>query len=296
MASCVVQTSSMPKLLESGIAFHNAARHGEVGAVEKAIGCFEQLENVIPKNVHVLSFLGSSNALKARYSKSVTEKRHYASLGLSKLDYAVELAPYNFVARVIRWNVGKELPELYGRRNVVAEDLRKLDAIFEESLAPDMAIEMVPAYASLIELEPSEAKWTEMKAKAENLSHLACDRRLSNYLAQLILKQESNDPIVAKAMEMMLDDVAMVPSLDKLADTLSMSPVQLIRVFKKYTGLTPMAWLRNEKLYLVRDELAKGEKVLYLAAKYGFSDHPHLSRLFKAMFGYTPIDYKRAVK
>ena len=296
MTSHVAANPNVTELAQNGVAFHNAALDGNKEAAEKAIDCFEQLEQNNPGNAYVISYLGSSNALKARYSKSPIDKMRYANLGLDKLDCAVELAPDDFVVRYIRWRVGIALPGLFGRQKTASEDLRKLDVIFKAAPLPGIAKEMVPAYTMLVEREPDNPEWVKMKAKAENLAQLANDQETDSYLTERVSMMSRKDPVVARAMAMMLEDKSTVPNLEQLADSLSMSSIQLIRLFKKETGLPPMAWLRREKLYFVRNELARGEKILYLAAKYGFSDHPHLSRHFKTMFGYTPSAYKRYAK
>ena len=124
---------------------------------------------------------------------------------------------------------------------------------------------------------------------------LACDG-LFNHTAGSEGRGRGSDSITNTVMDMMLGDVSVVPRLEDLAWSVSMSPVQLARMFKNNIGLPPMAWFMNKKLHMVRDELANGEKAQYLALKYGFSDHPHLTRRFKAMFGYTPSAYRNALK
>ena len=123
---------------------------------------------------------------------------------------------------------------------------------------------------------------------------LACDG-LFNRAAVADKKARRRDSATDRVVDMMLADLSTVPSLGQLAESVSMSPVQLARLFKDSTGLPPMAWLRSWKLNRVRGELAGNEKVQYLASKYGFADHPHLTRQFRAMFGYTPSAYQAAL-
>ena len=159
--------------LEDGITFVDSALDGEEGSVSKAIECLEALERDTPENHTVLAYLGSAYALKGRDADAVQDKMRFTNLDLDNLDYAVELAPDDFVVRIIRWNVGKALPSMFGREKKVVEDLHALDAIFQQSLHPRMAKAMVPAYAMLVELEPDNAKWADMKGKAESLAEQA---------------------------------------------------------------------------------------------------------------------------
>lgn len=156
--------------LDDGIAFANAARKGDGASVQMAIDCLEVLEQNAPENYTVLAYLGSAYALKGRDSSEVSDKLRFTNIGLDNLDYAVELAPNDFVVRIIRWNVSKALPSMFGRETKIVEDLHALDAIFQQAQHPRMAKEMIPAYAMLVELEPGNATWAEKKAKAEALA------------------------------------------------------------------------------------------------------------------------------
>jgi hypothetical protein len=156
--------------IEEGIGFHNAARDGDKPVVEKAIECLENLEQKAPEDARLLAYLGSSYALKARYSDSIANKMRFTNLGLDNLDYAVELAPDDFELRLIRWNVNEAVPLFFGRKKHTLEDLYKLDTIFQANPNPSIAKHMVEVYASLRQHEPENAKWKERMVKAQNLA------------------------------------------------------------------------------------------------------------------------------
>lgn len=153
--------------IEDGIDFHNIARDGGEEPVEKAIECFEYLEQKMPENSRLLAYLGSSYALKASYSESVADKMRFTNLGFDGLDYAVELAPDDFEVRLIRWTVNEAVPSLFERDKYILEDLHKLDAIYQATSSSWMAEHMIGVYDALQQKEPENAKWKEFKAKAE---------------------------------------------------------------------------------------------------------------------------------
>lgn len=61
-------------------------------------------------------------------------------------------------------------------------------------------------------------------------------------------------------------------------------------------GTTPMRWVREQRLMAAREALGQdGEApVKVVAARYGFTDMPHFSRVFKARFGMAPSAVPRA--
>lgn len=119
-----------------------------------------------------------------------------------------------------------------------------------------------------------------------------------------LLAKTTSDPrdmiadswIVAKTIDQMLSELSYIPSLYELSQAVSLSPVQLLRTFKKSTRLTPLQWLRFKKLHMVKAELISTTRLCDLAFKYGFADQAHLTRHFKRLFGVTPGVYRKLVK
>lgn len=90
--------------------------------------------------------------------------------------------------------------------------------------------------------------------------------------------------VVREALE---DDVA--ASLSSLARSASVSSYHLSRVFHRETGLTISAFRARLRVRRALDELAGGETDLAaLAARTGFADQAHLTRLVRAETGSTP--------
>jgi AraC family transcriptional regulator len=79
----------------------------------------------------------------------------------------------------------------------------------------------------------------------------------------------------------------------ELAGVVGLSPAHFARAFKLATGQTPLAYVMGQRVERARDLLAQGESIVSAAAGAGFSDQPHLSRLFKLRFGLTPGAFLR---
>jgi AraC family L-rhamnose operon transcriptional activator RhaR len=83
-------------------------------------------------------------------------------------------------------------------------------------------------------------------------------------------------------------------TLPKLAALAGVTPSYLVRLFRRFTGHTPLAWLARERLQQVAVLLLTTDLTLpAIARQVGWSDPTHLVRRFKAYAGQTPGDYRR---
>lgn len=114
--------------------------------------------------------------------------------------------------------------------------------------------------------------------------------------ASLILPEYSENVIVHTITEKLLSNLTSPPSIAELASEFSMTPVQMIRTFKKSKGLAPFQWLTNHRLNLAKKALTKNSSIVTVSYDFGFSDQAHFTRRFKTMFGLPPGAYKKAMK
>lgn len=82
--------------------------------------------------------------------------------------------------------------------------------------------------------------------------------------------------------------------LKTLAEIAGLSRFQLLRAFRRQTGMTPHAYLTDCRVRTARRLLARGETIAEAALACGFSDQSHLTRIFKAHAGLTPARYRGA--
>ncbi len=82
--------------------------------------------------------------------------------------------------------------------------------------------------------------------------------------------------------------------LERLAEIAGLSRFQLLRAFRRETGMTPHTYLIDRRVRAARRLLARGESVADAALACGFSDQSHLTRIFKAHAGLTPGRYREA--
>lgn len=83
-------------------------------------------------------------------------------------------------------------------------------------------------------------------------------------------------------------------NLDLLAHLQFTSKYHLIRVFKKYHGITPRQYLINKRVEKAKSNLRSGKSVSDTCYAIGFGSINSFSNLFKAKTGMSPSIYKRA--
>ncbi|MGZ9706052.1 AraC family ligand binding domain-containing protein [Pseudomonas sp. GNP013] len=84
--------------------------------------------------------------------------------------------------------------------------------------------------------------------------------------------------------------------LEDICLAAELSPSYLIRAFKQYCGLTPHAFLVNQRIQFARSQLRNGELIADVALAAGFADQAHFQRAFKQHFAATPGQYRDVLK
>jgi AraC-like DNA-binding protein len=80
-------------------------------------------------------------------------------------------------------------------------------------------------------------------------------------------------------------------TLAGLAAESGTSRYQLLRAFARELGLTPHAYIVQQRLALARRLIRGGSALVDAASAAGFSDQSHLTRAFARQFGVTPARY-----
>ncbi len=83
-------------------------------------------------------------------------------------------------------------------------------------------------------------------------------------------------------------DIASTIDLQRLAALAGVTRFQVIRDFKKETGLTPATFIRNRRLRRASHLIAEGSSLADAALQAGFADQSHFSRSFQSVHGITP--------
>ena len=84
-----------------------------------------------------------------------------------------------------------------------------------------------------------------------------------------------------------LDDIG----LSDICQATHLSRSYLIRAFKQQYGMTPHAFLLNQRIAHAQGLLKKGDAIVNVAADCGFADQAHFQRVFKRHVAATPKQY-----
>lgn len=99
---------------------------------------------------------------------------------------------------------------------------------------------------------------------------------------------------VAQVRKRLADDPLDAPSLGEMAAMAGLSKYQLLRRFQKAYGVTPHAWLLQQRAERARGMIQGGAALAIAAASSGFADQSHMTRVFVRQFGFTPGAWKQA--
>ncbi|WP_460120002.1 AraC family transcriptional regulator [Pseudomonas sp. H3_G09] len=81
-------------------------------------------------------------------------------------------------------------------------------------------------------------------------------------------------------------------SLEAICAAAQLSPSYLIRAFKQRYGMTPHAFVVNQRIQFARERLRSGRLIADVALEAGFADQAHFQRAFKQHLAATPGQYR----
>jgi AraC-like DNA-binding protein len=128
----------------------------------------------------------------------------------------------------------------------------------------------------------------EMVAETATLHLVAL---LAVNLSSKSRKSSTSTISIGRARDRIDADPAAPLTLASLADETGTSRYQLLRAFSRELGLTPHAYIVQQRLALARRLIRAGSTLVDAASEAGFSDQSHLTRMFARQFGVTPARY-----
>lgn len=81
-------------------------------------------------------------------------------------------------------------------------------------------------------------------------------------------------------------------TLEAICQEAALSPSYLIRAFKQRYGMTPHAYLVNQRIQFGHRLLKRGYPIAAAASESGFADQAHFQRTFKLLLAATPGQYQ----
>ena len=166
----------------------------------------------------------------------------------------------------------------------------------ETLLAP--VIREPPLTLALRTLLHRVGRWNA--ASRNGAATLACDEALAVFGAAISGRHAEPaaglvpHPSVRHARDLLAEHLDAPPGLQALADAAGLGKYQLLRRFAGCYGMTPYAWLLQQRGERARALIRRGLPLAEAAADCGFADQSHMTRAFMRQFGFTPGAWRQA--
>lgn len=103
-----------------------------------------------------------------------------------------------------------------------------------------------------------------------------------------------DEPALARTRDFLDAAITRVVGAHELETVSGLDRFALARQFRRAFGTSPYRYLLMRRLDWVRGEIRAGGTLAAIAARAGFADQPHLTRMFKAAYGLSPAQYRAA--
>ena len=104
-------------------------------------------------------------------------------------------------------------------------------------------------------------------------------------------RRESNQKL-QRAADYIREHCTRSLKLEEICQAAELSPSYLIRAFKQHYGMTPHAFVVNQRVQFAQARLRDGEPIADVALEAGFADQAHFQRAFKQHLAATPGQYR----
>ncbi|WP_429137062.1 AraC family transcriptional regulator [Aeromonas hydrophila] len=133
--------------------------------------------------------------------------------------------------------------------------------------------------------------WQEPEPLAREV---ACHQFSRQLLARLTPASWDDRPPqhLQRAAELMQDDCCSPLTLAQLSAVAGLTPSHFVRSFSRHYGMTPHAYLLDQRIRHARALLRRGEPLAEVALTSGFADQAHFQRQFKRRVAATPGHYR----
>jgi AraC family L-rhamnose operon regulatory protein RhaS len=117
------------------------------------------------------------------------------------------------------------------------------------------------------------------------------DRQYSNYIHHPSPKHAKIMKVLSHIEANITEEEAL--DFEALSDQYNVSPNHFRKLFKDFTGLSPVEYINRLRIVKACDQLLKGEEnIADIAASVGIYDSNYFSRMFKRYIGCSPKQYK----
>lgn len=84
--------------------------------------------------------------------------------------------------------------------------------------------------------------------------------------------------------------------LSQIAQTLEISPTTLRKAFILYAGISPKAWMTQQRVMLSIRLIREGKSLTKVAEEMVYSDYQHMAKEFRSVVDFTPKTLMKLLK
>jgi AraC-like DNA-binding protein len=114
-----------------------------------------------------------------------------------------------------------------------------------------------------------------------------------NRIRRTLFSNEVQLETVIRIRNFIEDNFEKELNLNLLSRTQHTSKFHLLRLFKRYYGLTPKQYLISKRIAASKSSLKKGMPVAETCFSVGFESPCSFSTLFKSKTGLTPVEFQK---
>lgn len=103
------------------------------------------------------------------------------------------------------------------------------------------------------------------------------------------------DPRLSRAIVAMHERPGDPWRVETLADAAGLSVSRFSELFRVKVGMPPLAYLRNWRLILARQDIEAGARIQSVARRYGYGSAEALSRAVAQAYGQSPLQLRKAL-
>ncbi len=107
-------------------------------------------------------------------------------------------------------------------------------------------------------------------------------------LADPQVNERKNEPLGARVIKYLNDNISSQISLDELARSFYVSKFYLCRAFKAHNGISIVGYLNSKRAMLAKEMIENGETAANAAFRVGFGDYSSFYRAYKKALGHSP--------
>lgn len=113
---------------------------------------------------------------------------------------------------------------------------------------------------------------------------------------EFVNEAEKSESVIDKVKRHIAQNIENELTCEEIAATVFLNPIYLTRIFKRETGVGVSEYLQQERVRIAKELLAgTNMPVNIVAAKVGYSNFSHFSRMFRKHCGMSPIDFRKHI-